>query len=146
MALPNRNKLPFKFDYYDYDTSFDYEAVETNDVTFPSRRGGRKRRRIDPSNLFPGLGSDGFDFGVPQIMGSGGNPFADTGLSDRRPGIPMFDVDYIQLSPANYSRVETCDEVYTCPRGKLAYFRMEYFDTEGKLIVLFYSYITNRYS
>ena len=131
MALPNRNKLPnFQFDYFDYDTNFDYDPSISNEndaVTYPPRRGGRKRRRIDPGKL-------GLDFGFPEVMGSGGNPFADTGLSDRRPGIPMPDVDYIQLTPGNYSRVDSCDEVYRCPIGKLAYFQMEYFDTEGTFI------------
>lgn len=120
--MPNKNRLPFNFDMFNndfnYDANFDYEntSTETNDVS----RGGRKRRRIDPGKL-----------GLPQIMGSGGNPFAGTGLSDRRPDLPKPDMSYLWLSAGNYTRVDYCDEVFTCPRGKLAYFRVKDFDTEG---------------
>ena len=120
--MPNKNRLPFNFDMFNndfnYDANFDYEntSTETNDVS----RGGRKRRRIDPGKL-----------GLPQIMGSGGNPFADTGLSDRRPDLPKPDISYLELNAENYTKVDYCDEVFTCPYGKLAYFMVQYFDTEG---------------
>ena len=126
--MPNKNRLPFDhFDFFNnfeskidfnYDANFDYEntSTETNDVS----RAGRKRRRIDPGKL-----------GLPQIMGSGGNPFAGTGLSDRRPDLPKPDMSYLWLNAENYTTVDYCDEVFTCPRGKLAYFMVKDFDTEG---------------
>ena len=132
--MPNKNRLPFDhFDFFNnfeskidfnYDANFDYEntSTESNEVL---RRGGRNRRRIDPGKL-------GGSFGLPQIMGSGGNPFAGTGLSDRRPDLPKPDISYLELNAANYTKVESCDEAFTCPYGKLAYFMVQYFDTEGK--------------
>ena len=124
-SKPNKNRLPFNrlpFDMFDndynYDANFDYENASTESNEMP--RGGRNRRRIDPGKL-----------GLPQIMGSGGNPFADTGLSDRRPDIPKPDVSFLGLNAANYTRVDSCDEGFTCPYGKLAYFMVQYFDTEG---------------
>ena len=112
---------------YNYDANFDYYKVstESNEV----RRGGRNRRRIDPGKL-------GESFGLPQIMGSGGNPFADTGLSDRRPDLPKPDISYLELTAGNYTKVESCDEAFTCPYGKLAYFMVQYFDTEGIFLKL----------
>ena len=130
--MPNKNRLPFNFNMYNndfnYDENFDYEntSTESND-NWPPRRGGRKRRRIDPGKL-------GGGFGLPQIMGSGGNPFADTGLSDRRPDIPKPDISYISLNAENYTKVDYCDEVFTCPKGKLAYFKVQFFDTEGMFL------------
>ena len=124
-SKPNKNRLPFDmFDNdYNYDANFDYENASTESNEMP--RGGRNRRRIDPGKL-----------GLPQIMGSGGNPFADTGLSDRRPDIPKPDVSFLGLNAANYTRVDSCDEGFTCPYGKLAYFMVQYFDTEGKFLKL----------
>ena len=133
-SKPNKNRLPFNrlpFDMfnndYNYDANFDYENASTESNEVP--RAGRNRRRIDPGKLGEG-------FGLPQIMGSGGNPFADTGLSDRRPDLPKPDISYLELNAENYTKVDYCDEVFTCPYGKLAYFMVQYFDTEGIFLKL----------